>query len=84
MALGFFVIGIAMIMAALHHNSVALMQQLQADGGPFLTWLGLIVIVWLLGLSRTFRPMSNAFMALIVVAFLLKEGKNVITGLQNF
>lgn len=77
MPLFLILLGAMLISAAIHGNVAALATQIKDDGSPFIAWIFLIVAVGLAGYSKTIRPVSNAFLVLIVVAFILRNGKNI-------
>jgi hypothetical protein len=65
------IVAIILIVAGVKGKGKEFTDQISNDGKNFASWFFLIVAVGLIGLSKTWRPMSNAFLILIVLSFIV-------------
>ncbi len=79
MALFFWLVSILLITAAAQGNTLTLIRQVESDAAPFFVWIVLIAFMGILRQNGTLRPVANAFLVLIVVAFILRNGQNIAT-----
>lgn len=75
--------GLVLIVAGIRGKESDLLAQLTDDGKHFIVWFLLIVGVGVVGLSSRLRPVSNAFLTLIVVAFFLGSYNSIIAGFKQ-
>lgn len=75
--------GILLIVAGARGREKEFLTQASSDAKGFLAWFLLIVAVGVIGISKTWRPVSNAFLTLMIVAFLLKSGNAIIAGFNQ-
>ncbi len=80
-ALAFF--GILLIIAAVRGTEQEVLSQVADDAKHFIVWLVLLVAVGLIGLSEKWKPLSDAFLTLIVVAFVIRSGNEMIKGFNQ-
>lgn len=79
----FLVIGFMFMAAARNGKTNDLLAQFKSDGQKFVVWFLLIMIIGEIGEVKTVRPISNAFLVLIFVAFALAVGKNAIATFKT-
>lgn len=72
--------GLILIVAGVRGKEKDLLSQVADDGKHFVVWALLIIGVGVLGLSKTWRPVSSAFLVLIVVAFVLGSYRSILQG----
>jgi hypothetical protein len=80
------VIGIAMIIAGARNTYQQLGTQLVADFRGFVWWLLAILIVGALGYVPAFKPVTRAFLVLILIVMVLRNGgfaQQFLTALQK-
>ena len=85
MALALIIIGIMMVTAGARGTAGALGNQVASDVGGsdgFVYWLIAIMLIGSLGYSARFRTFSNAFLALLFVAFIVKDKGGVFSQFQ--
>jgi ABC-type transport system involved in cytochrome c biogenesis permease subunit len=75
--------GILLIVAGVKGREKEFLSQVTDDGKGFIVWFLLILIVGIVGISKTWRPVSNAFLVLIVIAFILGSGNAIIAGFKQ-
>ncbi len=83
MPLFFFIIGFLLIDSGVRGNAKAVAGQLASDVQGFLAFGAAIVILGVLGMSPTARPVAKSLLVLVFVTFLLKNGNNVVHGIAN-
>lgn len=83
MPLFFFVIGFLLIDAGVRGNAKDVASQLATDVQGFLAFGAAIIILGVLGMSQTARPIAKSFLVLVFVVFLLKNGNAVVNGLTS-
>lgn len=74
------IIGIVLLSAAIQNTQGTLYDLLKSDiTGPnsFLYWLVIILLVGALGYIEKLRPLSIAFMSLLIIVLFLKKGDPV-------
>jgi hypothetical protein len=76
-------VGILLIVAGVKGQEQALLQQMSGDVKAFVVWFVIILLVGAVGLSKTMRPLSNAFIVLIFVAFIIRDGNQIIAGAKQ-
>jgi ABC-type transport system involved in cytochrome c biogenesis permease subunit len=74
---------ILLIVAGVKGTETKLLAQVQDDAKHFIVWFFLIVLVGSVGFSKTARPVSNAFLVLIVIAFVIGSGNAIIAGFKQ-
>ena len=85
----FIVIGLVMILSAVHGTDTQLVALLVEDftGSPnFLYWVVVILIVGAVGYVPDLRPISRIFLVLVIVTMIIKSGGGVqqfISAIQN-
>lgn len=89
MPLFFGIAGIILIIAGvrgrINDGNPSLMSLLKGDfagTNPFWKWMLAILLIGAIGYIPNLRPISRAFMALVIIVFLLSN-KGVFTNLQN-
>jgi hypothetical protein len=80
----FIIIGIVMVAAGLQGNSMKLAGLVKNDlfGTPsFLYWFLAIMVIGALGYISAIRPLSRAFLVLVLIVLVLANDKNTSSGL---
>ena len=75
--------GIMLVEVGVRNNAKPLFAQLATDAEGFLAFGAAIVILGVAGSIDSVRPIAKAFLVLLFVVFLLKNGNNVISGLKS-
>jgi hypothetical protein len=83
MPLFFFIIGFVLIDSGFRGNAVALFQQFESDAKGFLAFGAAIIILGALGISPSIRPISKGLLVLVFIVFFLKNGNQVVSGIQS-
>jgi hypothetical protein len=83
MPLFFFIIGFVLIDSGFRGNAVALFQQFESDAKGFLAFGAAILILGALGISPSIRPISKGLLVLVFIVFFLKNGNQVVSGIQS-
>lgn len=73
--------GIMLVEVGVRNNAKPMFGQLATDMQGFLAFGAVIMILGIAGSIDTIRPVAKAFIALVFVVFLLKNGNNVVKGL---
>jgi hypothetical protein len=71
------VVGLLMVVTGVKNTHAQLGAQIKKDftgPGNFTTWLAAIGIVGAAGYSKTLQPFANAFLVLILLVIILKNG----------
>lgn len=74
-------VGIMLVEVGVRNNAQPMFKQLAIDMQGFLAFGAAIMILAVAGSITTLRPVAKAFMVLVFVVFLLKNGNAVIKGL---
>lgn len=74
MAFLFIVIGGFLIATGIHDQSANALKQLGSDGKGLISLAIVIAVVGGLGYIQGFKPLSNAFLALVIIVLLLSSG----------
>jgi len=74
--------GIMLVEVGVRNNAKPMFQQLATDAQGFLALGAAIMILAVLGSIDSIRPVAKALMALVLIAFLLRNGNNIVTGLS--
>ncbi|HET8705956.1 MAG TPA: hypothetical protein VFM46_06605 [Pseudomonadales bacterium] len=77
------IFGAMLIASGVNGKTSDLMDQLKKDGSGFLAFGAAVLVLGLLGTIETVRPVSKALLVLLFVAFLLKNGKNVVENSRS-
>ncbi|MDE2101043.1 MAG: hypothetical protein KGL39_27600 [Patescibacteria group bacterium] len=77
------IFGSMLIASGVNGKTSDLMDQLKKDGSGFLAFGAAVLVLGLLGTIETVRPVSKALLVLLFVAFLLKNGKNVVENSRS-
>ena len=83
MPLFFFIIGFLLIDSGVRGNAKDVASQVATDVQGFLAFGAAIIILGILGMSPTARPVSKALLILVFVTFLLKNGNQVVSGITS-
>jgi len=89
MPLAFLAFGTLFLIAAIRGTNKELFELLKGDftgDGNFLIWILAISAVGSIGYIKELRPISNAFLALLLIVFLLaanKGGRDFFSSLVN-
>lgn len=76
-------IGIVLIITGFRGRSNELFPQLKDDVKGFVPLFAVVVIAAVFGEVKGLRPVSTAFLVLIVVAYGLRSSSNIITGFNS-
>lgn len=83
MPLFFFIIGFLLIDSGVRGNAKAVAGQLATDVQGFLAFGAAIIILSIVGMSPTARPVAKSLLVLVFVVFLLKNGNAVVSGITD-
>lgn len=83
MPLFFFIIGFLLIDSGVRGNAKAVAGQLASDVQGFLAFGAAIIILSIVGMSPTARPVAKSLLVLVFVVFLLKNGNAVVSGITG-
>lgn len=75
--------GILLIVAAVRGKSKDLLAQMSDDGKHFIPWFLIVLIISSLGLSKTWKPVSNSLFVLVCVAFFLATAKEIFANFKS-
>lgn len=73
-------IGLALVITAIQNTYVQFGNQLRTDAKPFVLWAVAIFAVGLIGYVKGWEKFSRYFLALILIAIVLAQSKNVQGG----
>lgn len=77
------IIGVVMLVAAARNSQTDLFNLVKGDfsgDGNFVYWLVLLLIVGAVGYIEKLKPLSEAFLILILIVIVLKKGNTSGTG----
>lgn len=75
--------GIVLIVASVRGQAKNLLAQMSDDGKHFIPWFIIVALVSSVGLSKTWRPVSNSLYTLVVIAFVLSTAKAILENLKQ-
>lgn len=77
------IVGLLLIVTGVRGKASDFLGQVADDGKGFVPFFFLILAIGATGFSKTLRPVSNAFLVLVIVAFVLKSGGAIIDGFKQ-
>lgn len=83
MPLFMLLMGAIMLDSGLRGNAQNLFVQFEGDLKGFLNFGAIVVILGVAGFSPTLRPISKGMLLLVFVAYFLKNGKNIVSGIET-
>jgi hypothetical protein len=84
MPIFFIIVALIMIVSGVRGTTKQLYTLFASDAKAFIAWFFIIVVLGMSGISKTVRPVSNAFLVLVIVVFFLKSGSSIFTNLNTF
>lgn len=75
MAFVLLIIGITLLVAGVQNTQGDLFKLLKNDFGQFLVWFIAIFLIGALGYIEKLKPLSTAFMGLVILVLFLSKGK---------
>jgi hypothetical protein len=86
MSFALILIGVIMVVAAVRNTQHCLVLLIKSEfegPGNFTYWVAAIIIIGIIGMSETTKPLSQGLLALILVALFLAKGTGVFAQLKN-
>lgn len=83
MPLFFFIVGFLLIDSGVRGNAKAVAGQIATDVQGFLAFGAAIVILGIVGMSPSARPVAKSLLVLVFVTFIIKNGNQVVSGLVS-
>jgi len=83
MPIFFILVGAILLTTGVRGNTAQFFTLFASDFKAFLAWFFLIIVIGFVGISKTLRPASNAFLFLIILVFILKNGPQAISNFNT-
>lgn len=83
MPLFFFIVGFLLIDSGVRGNAKAVGGQIATDVQGFLAFGAAIIILGIVGMSPSARPVAKSLLVLIFVTFIIKNGNQIVSGLTS-
>jgi hypothetical protein len=77
------IIGITLLVAGVQNTQGDLFDLLKKDFGQFLVWFVAIFLIGALGYIPKMKPLSTAFMGLVILVLFLSKGKGFFSQFQS-
>lgn len=79
MPIFFLIVGILLMIVAINDKMMELGALVKEDFAPksgpsFTSWVVAVFVIGALGYSKTFKPVANAFLVLIVIVMIISNG----------
>lgn len=75
--------GLVLIVAGVRGKEKDLLATITDDGKHFLPFFFVIIAISIIGISQKWRPISNALLILMVVAFVLRSYQSIVQGVNQ-
>ena len=83
MPIALLIIGLILIISAVRGTTKTVFALFESDGQAFISWFLIIIILGLVGISKTLRPVSNSFLVLVLVVFTLKNSGGIFSSFKQ-
>ena len=83
MPIALLIIGLILIISAVRGTTKTVFALFESDGQAFISWFLIIIILGVVGISKTLRPVSNSFLVLVIVVFTLKNSGGIFSSFKQ-
>jgi len=83
MPIALLIIGLILIISAVRGTTKTVFALFESDGQAFISWFLIIIILGVVGISKTLRPVSNSFLVLVLVVFTLKNSGGIFSSFKQ-